>query len=183
MMSAYFIILFTGWQPGIQETAAAWDEEWDRFGDEGMLAWMLILPPSPFLVVFYIFFKKIKLCYTTCMSPGFSILKELTVEVESPAVQKSQPPVEDVKVSTSGALTEKEDGNSDKAAAAEQPGNPESAPSDSKSKSTKSPPVSPVKNKEDGYTDEPDKKQSVTNGISPCATETIRYAICFHFVC
>jgi hypothetical protein len=38
MMSAYFIILFTGWQPGIQETAAAWDEEWDRLGDEGMLA-------------------------------------------------------------------------------------------------------------------------------------------------
>jgi epidermal growth factor receptor substrate 15 len=117
------------------------------------------------------------------MSPGFSIIKELTVEVEPPAVQKSQPPVEDVKVSTNGPLTEKEEDNNDKAAAAEQPGNPESAPSDSKSKSTKSPPVSPVKNKEDGYTDEPDKKQSVTNGISPCATETIRYAICFHFVC
>jgi hypothetical protein len=33
MMSAYFIILFTGWQPGIQEAAAARDEEWDALSD------------------------------------------------------------------------------------------------------------------------------------------------------
>jgi hypothetical protein len=26
-----------GWQPGIQEAAAVWDEEWDRFADDGML--------------------------------------------------------------------------------------------------------------------------------------------------
>jgi epidermal growth factor receptor substrate 15 len=93
--------------------------------------------------------------------------------VEPPVVQKSLPPVEDGKVSTNGASTEKEVDKSDKSAAAEQPGKP---------KSTKSPPVSPVKNKEDGYTDEPDKKQSVTNDASPRATESIRYAFFFHFV-
>ncbi|GJM97380.1 hypothetical protein PR202_ga14303 [Eleusine coracana subsp. coracana] len=127
------------WQPGIEETAAAWDEEWDRFGDE-----------------------------------GFSIIKELTVEVEPPIVQKSQPSVEDAKVSTNGSSTDKEDVKSDKSAtAAEQASKPEAAPSDGKPNSTKSPPVSPVKNKEDGYTDEPDKKQSGTNDVSPRATESI----------
>lgn len=25
-----------GWQPGIQEGAADWDEDWDKFEDEGM---------------------------------------------------------------------------------------------------------------------------------------------------
>ena len=33
---AFFFFLILGWQPGIQETAVTWDEEWDRFGDEGM---------------------------------------------------------------------------------------------------------------------------------------------------
>ncbi|TVU07526.1 hypothetical protein EJB05_40884 [Eragrostis curvula] len=127
-----------GWQPGIQETTAAWDEEWDRFGDE-----------------------------------GFSIIKELTVEVEPPIVQKSQPTVEDSKVSTNGASADKEDTKSDKSAAAEQADKLEATPTDSKPKSTKSPPVSPVKNKEDGYTDEPDKKQPGTNNVSPRATESI----------
>lgn len=28
--------LYQGWQPGIQEGAAVWDEEWDKFEDEGM---------------------------------------------------------------------------------------------------------------------------------------------------
>jgi len=32
----FFFFLILGWQPGIQETAATWDEEWDRFGDGGM---------------------------------------------------------------------------------------------------------------------------------------------------
>lgn len=27
---------FLGWQPGIQEGAADWDEDWDKFEDEGM---------------------------------------------------------------------------------------------------------------------------------------------------
>jgi hypothetical protein len=27
-----------GWQPGIQEGAATWDEDWDKFEDEGMLS-------------------------------------------------------------------------------------------------------------------------------------------------
>jgi hypothetical protein len=120
-----------------------------------------------------------KLHYCTCIPPGFSIIKELTVEVEPPIVQKSLPPVEDGKVSTNGASTEKEDGKSDKSAVAEEPGKPGAAPSDSKPKFTKSPLVSPVKNKEDGYTDEPDKKQSVTNDASPRATESIRYAFFF----
>ncbi|XP_062234018.1 uncharacterized protein LOC133931198 isoform X2 [Phragmites australis] len=130
-----------GWQPGIQETAAAWDEEWDRFGDE-----------------------------------GFSIIKELTVEVEPPIVQKSQPTVEDGKVSTDGTSTEKEDNKSDKssaAAAAEQAVETKTTPSNSKLESAKSPPFSPVKNKEDGYTDEPDKKQFGTNDVSPHAAESI----------
>lgn len=26
-----------GWQPGIQVGAADWDEDWDKFEDEGML--------------------------------------------------------------------------------------------------------------------------------------------------
>ncbi|XP_066370532.1 uncharacterized protein [Miscanthus floridulus] len=126
-----------GWQPGIQETAYAWDEEWDRFGDE-----------------------------------GFSIIKELTVEVEPPIAPKSQP-TEDVKASINGASTEKEDNKGDKsAAAAEQAVEPETTPSNIKPESAKSPPVSPVKNKEDG-SDERDKKQSGTNDISPRATESI----------
>lgn len=25
-----------GWQPGIPDNAAIWDEEWDKFEDEGM---------------------------------------------------------------------------------------------------------------------------------------------------
>uniref|UniRef100_A0A804PDS2 Calcium-binding EF hand family protein n=1 Tax=Zea mays TaxID=4577 RepID=A0A804PDS2_MAIZE len=120
-----------GWQPGIQETAYAWDEEWDNFGDE-----------------------------------GFSIIKELTVEVEPPVVAKSQP-TEDVKASSNGASTEKEDNKGDKSAAAvEQVVKPETAPSNIKPESAKSPPVSPVKNKEDGP-DEHDKKQSGTNDVSP----------------
>lgn len=45
----YYSIL--GWQPGIQETAATWDEEWDRFGDEGMPR-ILILPGSPLYLCF-----------------------------------------------------------------------------------------------------------------------------------
>lgn len=30
--------LFTGWQPGIQECAADWDEDWDKLEEEGILA-------------------------------------------------------------------------------------------------------------------------------------------------
>ena len=30
--------LFTGWQPGIQEGSADWDEEWDKLEEEGILA-------------------------------------------------------------------------------------------------------------------------------------------------
>lgn len=30
------MIDFKGWEPGIQEGAALWDEEWDKFEDEGM---------------------------------------------------------------------------------------------------------------------------------------------------
>jgi epidermal growth factor receptor substrate 15 len=30
------LLLFLGWQPGIQESAADWDEDWDKFEDEGM---------------------------------------------------------------------------------------------------------------------------------------------------
>ncbi|KAL6873971.1 hypothetical protein ACP4OV_014053 [Aristida adscensionis] len=130
-----------GWQPGIQETAAVWDEEWDRFGDE-----------------------------------GFSIIKELTVEVEPPIVQKSQPGVEDRKVSTDGTSTEKEDTKSDKSAtttaAAEQSVEPEATPSNGKPESAKSPPVSPIKNSKDSHIDEPDKKQ-FANDVSPRAAESI----------
>jgi len=28
--------LHLGWQPGIQEDAADWNEEWDKFNDEGL---------------------------------------------------------------------------------------------------------------------------------------------------
>jgi hypothetical protein len=118
-----------------------------------------------------------KLCYSTCISPGFSIIKELTVEVDPSILPKSQPTVEDVKVSTNGTSTEKEDNKGDKsgAAAAEQAIEPEATPSKSKPESAKSPPVTPVKNREDGSTDEADKKQSGTNDVSPRATESIRY--------
>ena len=105
-----------------------------------------------------------KLCYSTCISPGFSIIKELTVEVDPSILPKSQPTVEDVQVSTNGTST-----------AVEQAVEPEATPSKSKPESAKSPPVSPVKNREDGSTDEPDKKQSGTNDVSPRATESIRY--------
>lgn len=36
MLSHIIICIFEGWQPGIQEVAADWDEEWDKFEDEGM---------------------------------------------------------------------------------------------------------------------------------------------------
>ncbi|KAL6603353.1 hypothetical protein ACP70R_043714 [Stipagrostis hirtigluma subsp. patula] len=131
-----------GWQPGIQETAAVWDEEWDRFGDE-----------------------------------GFSIIKELTVEVEPPIVLKSQPSGEDGKVSTDGTSTEKEENKSDKSAtastaASEQTVEPEATPSNGKPESAKSPPVSPVKNTKDSHGDEPDKKK-FANDVSPGAAESI----------
>ena len=29
--------LCTGWQPGMQENAAEWDDDWDKFQDEGLL--------------------------------------------------------------------------------------------------------------------------------------------------
>ncbi|KAM1145229.1 hypothetical protein ACFX2I_037189 [Malus domestica] len=35
MKSSAIIELPTGWQPGIQEGAAVWDEDWDKFEDEG----------------------------------------------------------------------------------------------------------------------------------------------------
>ena len=120
------------------------------------------------------------ICCSACIFPGFSIIKELTVEVEPPIAPKSQP-TEDVKASINGASTEKEDNKGDKsAAAAEQAVEPETTPSNIKPESAKSPPVSPVKNKEDG-SDERDKKQSGTNDISPRATESIRYRFCFSF--
>ncbi|CAM0908559.1 unnamed protein product [Alopecurus aequalis] len=117
-----------GWQPGIQEAAAAWDEEWDRFADD-----------------------------------GFSIIKELTVEVEPPPVQENHPAVENGKVSSNGASTEKEDNKSDKtAASAEQTVQPEATGSGS-----------PAKKAKDGQSDEPDKKQSGTNDDSPRAADSI----------
>lgn len=36
MLSHTINCIFEGWQPGIQEVAADWDEEWDKFEDEGM---------------------------------------------------------------------------------------------------------------------------------------------------
>lgn len=30
-------VKFEGWQPGIQEGAADWDEIWDKFEDEGII--------------------------------------------------------------------------------------------------------------------------------------------------
>jgi hypothetical protein len=125
-----------------------------------------------------------KLCCSAYTSPGFSIIKELTVEVEPPVVPKSQPTVEDVKVSTNGASTEKEDNKfakSTAAAAVEQAVEPEAIPSNSKLESTKSPPVSPVKNRDDGSTDELDTKQSGPNDVLPRATESVRYIFCFFF--
>lgn len=29
------MFFYLGWQPGIQEEAADWDDEWDKFEDEG----------------------------------------------------------------------------------------------------------------------------------------------------
>lgn len=104
--------------------------------------------------------------------------------MEPPIVPKSQPTVEDVKVSTNGASTEKEDKKGDKSTAAdvEQEVDSEATLSNDKPESVKSPPVSPVKNREDNSTDESDKKQSGTNDISPRATESVRYVLCFCFI-
>uniref|UniRef100_A0A0D9WUD1 Uncharacterized protein n=1 Tax=Leersia perrieri TaxID=77586 RepID=A0A0D9WUD1_9ORYZ len=132
-----------GWQPGIQETAGLWDEEWDKFGDD-----------------------------------GFSIIKELTVEVEPRVVQENQPTVEDSKVSTNGpsaaTSTEKEDSRGDKSVTvSEQTAEPDATPSNSKASAAKSPPVSPVKNTKDDHTDDRDKKQSGTNDTSSHAAESV----------
>ncbi|KQK16641.1 epidermal growth factor receptor substrate 15-like 1 [Brachypodium distachyon] len=130
-----------GWQPGIQETAAAWDEEWDRFGDD-----------------------------------GFSIIKELTVEVEPPVVKESQTTVADGKDSSNGASTatstEKEE-KSDESATADQTVEHEATGSNSKAESAKGPSVSPAKSTKDGHTDEPDKKQSGTTDVSPRSADSI----------
>lgn len=32
--------MWQGWQPGIQEGAADWNEEWDRFEDEGIYIYL-----------------------------------------------------------------------------------------------------------------------------------------------
>lgn len=32
----FFLLSILGWQPGVQQGAADWDEDWDKFEDEGM---------------------------------------------------------------------------------------------------------------------------------------------------
>lgn len=39
MMYGHLVHHLEGWQPGIQEGAVDWDEEWDKFEDEGMSPW------------------------------------------------------------------------------------------------------------------------------------------------
>lgn len=36
IFASCFLIFLKGWQPGIQEGAADWDEDWDKFDDEGI---------------------------------------------------------------------------------------------------------------------------------------------------
>lgn len=75
-----------------------------------------------------------------------------------------------------GISTENEDNKGDESAAVvEKAVEPEAAQSNSEPESAKSPPIGPVKNREDGSPDEPDKKQSGTNDASPRASESIRY--------
>ncbi|KAG6776689.1 hypothetical protein POTOM_020213 [Populus tomentosa] len=59
-----------GWQPGIQEDAATWDEDWDKFEDEGIYLGNISFPLS-----------------------GFS--NELTVDVKSAPGQKERASVDD----------------------------------------------------------------------------------------
>ena len=100
--------------------------------------------------------------------------------MEPPPVQENHPAVENGKVSSNGASTEKEDNKSDKTApAAEQTVEPEATGSDSKF-----PADSPAKKAKDGHSDEADKKQSGTNDDSPRATDSLRYrflGLCSHF--
>ncbi|CAL1400046.1 unnamed protein product [Linum trigynum] len=61
-----------GWQPGIQEGAADWDEDWDKFEDEGFLfvkeltteAQNVVAPPKP---------KSVRKEKTTASEGGFSV--------------------------------------------------------------------------------------------------------------
>ena len=74
-----------GWQPGLQVGAADWDEDWDKFEDEGML--------EEFILGIYL------ICCDYCglivhnLFSGFSVVKELTLDVQNviaPPKQKSK---------------------------------------------------------------------------------------------
>ena len=43
IFDSYLSPLYSGWQPGIQENAAQWDEDWDKFEDEGVANILYIL--------------------------------------------------------------------------------------------------------------------------------------------
>lgn len=35
LLTFYVLMIFLGWQPGIPEVSSVWDEDWDKFEDEG----------------------------------------------------------------------------------------------------------------------------------------------------
>lgn len=60
---------FTGWQPGIQEGAAQWDEDWDKLEDEGETDFFCLS------ALIQLFLKMSSQC--RCEITGFDILMNL----------------------------------------------------------------------------------------------------------
>ncbi|KAB2602553.1 epidermal growth factor receptor substrate 15-like 1 [Pyrus ussuriensis x Pyrus communis] len=99
-----------GWQPGIQEGAADWDEDWDKFEDEG-----------------FTFVKELTLDVSNVLAPpkqkSSSVQKEEAPPVESPTasspkvdVKSEKPQSADEKVVENGAAYDKNEEESAKSA-------------------------------------------------------------------
>ncbi|RXH97797.1 hypothetical protein DVH24_010122, partial [Malus domestica] len=100
-----------GWQPGIQEGAADWDEDWDKFEDEGFTC-----------------VKELTLDVSNVLAPpkqkSSSVQKEKAPQVESPTtasslkvdVKSEKPQSTDAKVVENGAAYDKNEDESAKSA-------------------------------------------------------------------
>ncbi|KAG1361086.1 epidermal growth factor receptor substrate 15 [Cocos nucifera] len=133
-----------GWQAGIQEGVADWDEGWDKFEDD-----------------------------------GFTIIKELTVEVENVvAPAKPMPPTSQNdktskdEVSVVASSSDVDNKIEKPSTATERMADNESTYARSEDGSAKSPPGSPGRNAFDNLSEENHLRQSGVHDISPRARES-----------
>ncbi|XP_072994253.1 uncharacterized protein [Typha latifolia] len=132
-----------GWQLGIQEAAANWDEDWDKFGED-----------------------------------GFTVIKELTVEVENvaPTVKERPPTAESEKMTSNDvpvvAAASNIDSKDEKPSSAEKIPESDTARSDRKDELEKSPPGSPVRSALEHPSDDFQSAQSEIHDTSPRVSES-----------